>query len=201
MRKSLAVVLLALALGGMARPLHAQDAPKCKLFCAPVFVAQPGLVVTNAINKVAGASTETHFLFRFTTVIPTSIPRTALVVLTQWTPENKGSTDFNSNAPAFVYGPVVSLFDAGPVNVSVDALGVFAPSADTTASYQTNLNVEGIVSLGLGHLMKMMGSTPGPYLNGVAINALIDQQLTRLHGTGHHPVLLFLLTLPIAPMP
>ncbi len=135
MRKLFAVpFVLAVSLAGLTHTAQAQD-NKCHIICAPAFVAQPGLVVSDVINKpdLGGGitpSAETHFLARFTTVFGTAIPRTAFVALVQWTPENKGPADpttgqqFNANAPAFVYGPVFSLFDAGPVNFSLDALGV-----------------------------------------------------------------------------
>ena len=204
MRKTLALAVLA-AVAGTTHPLQAQDAPKCNFLCAPVFVAQPGLLVTNTINKPEGASTSTHFLARFTTVIPTTIPRTALVALIQWTPWNKSNptptTEFNNNAPAFVFGPVVSLFDAGPLNFSIDGLGVYGPGGEESA-YRTDFATEGIVSLSLGKMMKMRSA----YMNGVAINGLFSVGLTHLpeDADGNkqiRPNLLFLLTLPIAPLP
>ena len=218
MRRVFAVsLLLAAVTAGATAPLHAQD-NKCHIICAPVFVGQPGLVVTNALNKPvldgAGntAPTATHFLLRFTTVLPTQLNRVALVALVQWTPENKtdlpnGGTTPNANAPAFVYGPVISLFNAGPLNISIDALGVYQPGG-TASAYHTTFNMEGIAGLSLGHMLKMMngGHDAPPYLRGVAINALYDQQLTDVApdfsgNKRHTPALLFLLTLPISPLP
>src|SRR5512147_892498 len=72
-----------------AAPARAQEGG-CRIICAPVFVAQPGLVVQNSINapeldnQGTTPASETDFLLRFTTVIPTQIPRTALVALVQW---------------------------------------------------------------------------------------------------------------------
>ncbi len=216
MRKLFAVpVVLAASLVGLARPAQAQE-NKCHIICAPAFVAQPGLVVSNAINAPAApgggsVGSATHFLARFTTVFGTAIPRTAFVALVQWMPENKGATDpitgkqFNSNAPAFVYGPVFSLFDAGPVNFSLDALGVYAPGG-TSSSYHHVFAMEGIGTLSVGHMLSMMGSSPSAYMKGMAINVLYSQQLSdRLpDASGSRkltPNLLFLLTLPIAPLP
>ncbi len=211
MRKLFAVpVVLAASLVGVTRPAQAQD-NKCHIICAPAFVAQPGLVVSDVINKpdLGGGvtpSAETHFLARFTTVFGTAIPRTAFVALVQWTPENKsGPSDFNANAPAFVYGPVFSLFDAGPVNFSLDALGVYAPSAGNSA-YHHVFAMEGIGTLSVGHMMSMMGTTPSAYMKGMAINVLYSQQLSDRvpDASGSRkltPNLLFLLTMPIAPLP
>ncbi len=221
MRRLFAVSLLLAAItAGTTAPLQAQD-NKCHIICAPVFVGQPGFVVTNAFNKpvLDGAgttpNTEEHFLLRFTTVLPTQLSRVALVALVQWFPDNKTvvnpttGAEFNANSPAFVYGPVVSLFNAGPLNISVDALGVYGRNAASAGSdYHTTFNVEGIAGLSVGHMLKMMsgGHEAPPYLRGVAINALYDQQLTDLApdfaGNKHYtPALLFLLTLPISPLP
>ncbi len=221
MHKILAATAVAsLTLAGAAPQLRAQDsaAPKCHVICAPVFVAQPGVVVSDVINKPAidpsGAtgSASTHFLARFTTVIPTQIPRTAVVALVQWTPFNRNGPvnpttgkQFNSNAPAFVYGPVFDLFDPGPLNFSIDALGVYAPGG-TSSSYHHIFVMEGIAGLSVGHMMQMMGGQPSPYLKGVAINALYSQQLSDRvpDATGSKkltPNLLFLLTLPFSPLP
>ena len=219
MLKHLAVpVVLAASLAGLTRPAQAQE-NKCHIVCAPAFVAQPGIVVTDAFNRpvLDGAGDQPtaaeHFLLRFTTVLPTAIPRVALVALVQWFPDNKTvvnpatGAEFNANSPAFVYGPVISLFDAGPLNFSVDALGVYGRNAASASSdYHTTFNVEGIAGLSIGHMMKMMGSDPPAYLRGVAIDALYDQQLTdRAPDFNRNkkltPALLFLLTLPVAPMP
>ncbi len=216
MRKLFAVpLMLAVSLAGLTHTAQAQD-NKCHIICAPAFVAQPGLVVSDVINKpdLGGGitpSAETHFLARFTTVFGTAIPRTAFVALVQWTPENKGPADpttgqqFNANAPAFVYGPVFSLFDAGPVNFSLDALGVYAPSAGNSA-YHHVFAMEGIGTLSVGHMLSMMGSSPSAYMKGMAVNVLYSQQLSdRLpDASGSRkltPNLLFLLTMPIAPLP
>ncbi len=216
MRKLVAVpVVLAATLVGLARPAQAQE-NKCHVICAPVFVAQPGFVVTNTMAKPAvdasgtTAPTQEHFLLRFTTVLPTALSRVALVALVQWFPDNKstvaGGGTFNANAPAFVYGPVISLFNAGPLNLSVDALGVYGPGG-TSSAYHTTFNMEGIAGLSLGHMYKMMsGNDAPPYLRGVAINALYDQQLTDrapdvLVNKHYTPALLFLVTLPISPLP
>lgn len=194
-----------------AAPARAQEGG-CRIICAPVFVAQPGLVVQNSINapeldnQGTTPASETDFLLRFTTVIPTQIPRTALVALVQWFPSNKKAVaatgqEYNYNAPAFVYGPVVNLFTAGPVSASVDALGVYAKSGKT-GDYKHIFAMEGIAGLNLGAMMKNMG----PYLSGVSLNALYSQQISdRLPDFNGHkkltPNLLFLVTLPVAPLP
>ena len=145
-------------------------------------------------------------------MVPTQIPRTAIVALVQWTPVNHvGPVDpttgkqFNANAPAFVYGPVFDLFDPGPLSFSIDALGVYAPGG-TSSSYHHIFVMEGIAGLSVGHMMSMMGGQPSPYLKGMAINALYSQQLSDRapDATGSRkltPNLLFLLTLPFSPLP
>ncbi len=217
MRRLFAVSFLAAMAAGATAPLHAQDT-KCHIICAPAFVAQPGIVVTDAFNKpvLDGSGTTPaaaeHFLLRFTTVLPTQLSRVALVALVQWFPDNKSTTlagtTFNANSTAFVYGPVISLFNAGPLNISVDALGVYGRNAGGASDYHTTFNVEGIAGLSVGHMMSMMngGHDAPAYLRGVAINALYDQQLTDIApdfaGNKHYtPALLFLLTLPISPLP
>ena len=203
------VLLAALALGAV--PTVAQD-DDCRILCSPVFVAQPGLVVQNSLNRPTldaqgnTPSSETDFLLRFTTVIPTEIPRTALVALVQWFPFNRSvdpetGRKYNFNAPAFVYGPVFSLFSLGPLSTSLDALGVYAKSGES-GDYKHVFVMEGIATLALGEMMEDMT----PYLRGVAFNVLYSQQISDrapdFNGDRKFtPNLLFLVTLPVAPLP
>lgn len=212
MKKLVAMtIILAATVALQAAPARAQDSG-CRIICAPVFVAQPGLVVQNAINapeldaQGTTPGSETDFLLRFTTVVPTEVQRLAFVALVQWFPSNKkalaaNGQEYNYNAPAFVYGPVVNLFTAGPISASVDALGVYAKSGKT-GDYKHVFAMEGIAGLNLGSMMKTMG----PYLGGVSLNVLYSQQISdRVPDFNGHkkltPNLLFLVTLPIAPLP
>ncbi len=117
----------------------AQAQKPCSFLCAPVFVAQPGLVITNAVGKPEGATTSTNFNLRFTTVIPTELSRLALVGLAQWTPGVTG------NDPGIAYGGVITLLrpqdTGGWLDVSFDPLGVYSPAPPPTEAGESRQDI------------------------------------------------------------
>jgi len=219
MRRMIALSGILGALVGAPSMLRAQGGA-CNVLCAPVFVAQPGIVVANALNAPEvqpGQKLESSadFLFRVTTVVPTELPRIALVGIVQWTPFAKSETivgsrsvEVTTNSPSFVYGPVFQLFTAGPLGVTFDALGVFAPSGvpdddGDIAAYKHQFLLELDLNLNLGDLF---GSGASPFLRGMSAYAFLAQQMTDRpvdfrNDAVYSPVLLFGLTVPIAPLP
>lgn len=199
----------ALVLAMAASPASAQQ---CRILCAPVFVAQPGIVIANAINapEVAQgreAESSTEFLFRVTTVIPTEIPRTTLVGIVQWTPfasaNVPGEGSYKLNAPAFIYGPVFTLFQAGPLTTTFDVLGLYAPSPTGHSDYKHQLLFEFDVGLSLGN---MMGPEAPAFLRGLSLYGFLAQQMTDRpldfrQERVYSPALLFGVTIPVAPLP
>jgi hypothetical protein len=199
------LLLASLALSLAALPASAQTVP-CHLICSPRFTFQPGVLVKNAINPPATAAGDapstSDFLFRLVTVAPTTLPRTALSFALQWTPfaDRNG---FTSNAPGFTYGPVISLFSAGPLSTAVDVLGSYAPSRTSTASYRNELVLKFDVNLAAG---SMLGPRAPAYLRKVGLYGFIAQQMSGLPRDAdgdrvHAPVLMFGAVLPIAPLP
>jgi hypothetical protein len=207
-------ILLALTTTSLlvsAAPAAAQES--CRVLCRPVFVAQPGLVVSNAFNApelAAGVrpNSNTDFLFRVTTVIPTEIPRTTLVGIVQWTPFatvrlTPTAPEYTANAPAFVYGPVFTLFQAGPLTTTFDVLGLYAPSPHPNSDYKHQLLLEFDVGLSLG---SMMGPTAPPLLRSLSLYGFVAQSMTDVgrdfrNDRVYSPLLLFGVTIPIAPLP
>ncbi|MGH7699195.1 MAG: hypothetical protein ACREMJ_01545 [Gemmatimonadales bacterium] len=121
------------------------------LFREPVFVLQPGFI------KSFSDGADFHFNARFTTAIPTSIPRTTIVAIVQWTPFNDpGGTGIEANQPAFVYGPVVNVVNQRSVSFDIDALFAYAPNGTGTGSpYSHQFLVEGDLFIKLGSMMGM----------------------------------------------
>lgn len=194
-RPILAVAVVASALIGAQR---AQAQNSCRILCPPVFVAQPGLIFTNVISKPEGTSTNTDFLLRFTTVMPTEWNRLALVALTQWTPGENG------NQPAFVYGGVITLvpntMTGGWLSVTFDPLGLYSPQAGTGEhAYTHKLDLEGTVGLSLAPMMPQ-----GTWLSSLSISGLVDYIATGLGDNAtaaNRWVFLALVTVPLAPWP
>lgn len=203
--RRLPVVLAALLAAGSTAPLSAQE---CNLFCQPVFVAQPGVIIANAVNPprdAAGneAESSTEFLFRVTTVVPTTIPRTTLAGIVQWTPFAEDAAGYISNAPAFVYGPVFSLFKVGPLSTTFDVLGLYAPSPNDNSDYKHQLLLELDAGLSLG---EMMGPKAPALFRSLSLYAFLAQPMTDLPKEAdgddvYSPLLLFGVTIPIAPLP
>lgn len=188
------VVLLAGVLALSAGSAAAQT-PGCTFLCSPTLVAQPGLIVTNAINPPALASSKTDFNLRFTTVVPTALPRLSLLALFQWQPSERG------NAPAVVYGGSVNVVKpsqtGGWLGVSFDPLGVFSPAPFGNAkAYNHKLDLEGALDF---HAFQELA--PNNYFHNVSIYGLVDYLAAGVPDGSDRWVLLAGLTMPLAPWP
>ncbi|HET8655935.1 MAG TPA: hypothetical protein VFL93_10510 [Longimicrobiaceae bacterium] len=205
MRLRRALLLAPLALAFARTPASAQAAP-CHLICAPRFSFQPGAITRNAINPPATASgnaaSTSDFLFRMVTLAPTTIPRTSLSFALQWTPFATRN-GYTADAPGFTYGPVISLFHTGPLSTSFDVLGSYQPSSTSSAAYRNEFVLKFDANLAAG---SMLGAGAPPYLKKVGVYGSIAQQMSDLRRDYngeriHAPVLMFGVSLPIAPLP
>jgi hypothetical protein len=153
MRRVTVLATAALLLVSSGRPVAAQaDTTRHAWpFRAPTFVFQPGLLTSNFVDQPDGTSASTKFNFRVVTAIPTTLPRTTVVAIVQWTPWNK-TAGFNSNAPSFAYGPVFSLVNVPLVSLDFDVLGSYGPAARATdeSAYTHKLVLEADLSLKVG---------------------------------------------------
>ncbi len=189
-----ASVMLAGAFALVAGSAAAQT-PSCAFLCSPALVAQPGLIVVNAIDPPAGVDSKTDFNLRFTTVVPTALPRLALVALFQWQPSER------FNDPAIVYGGAITLVKPSDTNgwlgVSFDPLGVFSPgSFNDEKAYTHKLDLEGALDF---HLFKE--TAPDNYLHNLSLYGLVDYLAAGVPDGTDRWVLLTGLTIPIAPWP
>lgn len=166
-------------------------------FKSPVFVLQPGAVTTNFLDTPAGAESSTEFNFRVVTAIPTTIPRTAIVAIVQFTPLAK-TAGFTANAPGFVYGPVINIVNTPVLSFDFDVLGAYGPAARETdeSSYTHKLVLEGDLFLKIG---QMMSTSPQSHWRNLSLYALLANVATGLPDEASPWVLLTGLSLPIAP--
>ena len=166
------------------------------MLCSPVFVFQPGFVTGNIIDAPEGVDSETDFNFRVVTAIPTTIPRTTLVAIVQWTPFNRAD-NFTSNAPGFVYGPVFNLFNTPAIGFDFDVLGAFGPAAEAEdeSDYTHKLVLEGDLFLKIGQMMAMQNDR----WRALSIYAFLAYVATGIPSDASPWVLLTGLSLPIAP--
>ena len=146
-------VALALPLLAIASVARAQAPAETSLLKQPIFLLQPGITVSNFADVPEGEDTNTEFNFRFVTAIPTSIPRTTLVAIVQFTPAP------DANGPSVVYGPVVNLFDWRLFAIDVDAFGGYGPAAeaDDEKAYTHKLIFEGDLTFKLGAMLGFSG--------------------------------------------
>jgi hypothetical protein len=187
--------LLLLSLG--QRSAAQADKPHGWIFKQPVFVFQPGLVTTNFVDQPAGTKESTKFNFRVVTAIPTTIPRTTVVGIIQWTPWNK-TAGFNSNAPSFAFGGVFSLFNLKLVSLDFDVLDSYSPAARLTdeSSYTHKLVLEGDLSLKVG---EWITHNQKNRFHSLALYGFLANIATGLPSGSSRWVLLYGLSLPIAP--
>jgi len=141
-------------------PGTAQDRPS--LFGSPALVLQPGVV--KPLSRGAGS----EFNARFLTVIPTAIPRTALLAIVQWTPfhsvdDPDGGPSYAHNSPSFVYGPNVRIFSNDHVTLFADALFAYSPTASNPprSDYTHKFMISGDVFVHVGRLV----GGEGPWQN------------------------------------
>ena len=160
-------------------------------FRSPVFVAQPGIIHPFS----AGASTE--FNARFVTAIPLAIDRTTLVGIIQWTPFADNGVGGKANAPAFVYGPVVNVFNQKYWSFDVDGLFSYSPAATGNSDYTHKFLVEGDFFLKLGSMMNAKSNWND--LSAYAMLAYVVSGLPDGVESRDRVVLLSGLSLPLAP--
>lgn len=177
----------ALMLGGVS----AATAQEEGFFHTPVFVAQPGIIRSFS----DGASTE--FNARFVTAIPLAIDRTTLVGIIQWTPFADNAAGGNANAPAFVYGPVVNVFNKKYWSFDFDGLFSYSPAATGNSDYTHKFLVEGDFFLKLGSMLN--GNSNWNSLSAYAMLAYVVSGLPDGVETKDRLVLLSGLSLPLAP--
>jgi hypothetical protein len=199
MRSLLPPLACAVSALTLARTLPAQAASQ-PFLKAPVFVFQPGVIVTNFLDAPSNTSSQTDFNFRIVTAIPTSIPRTTLVGIVQWTPFAEvtvGGEKFKTNAPAFVYGPVFNLINTAPFSLDFDVLGSYGPAArDERQSYTHKLVLEADAVFKIGSMMMPDSKSRWHQLG---LYAFLANVATGLPEGSSRWVLLSGLTLPIAP--
>jgi hypothetical protein len=158
---------------------------------SPVFVAQPGIVHSFS----TGAPTE--FNARFVTAIPVGIDRTTLVGIIQWTPFADNAAGGKANAPAFVYGPVVNVFNQKYWSFDVDGLFAYGPAATGKSDYTHKFLVEGDFYLKLGSMMNAKSNWNA--LSAYAMLAYVTTGLPDGVEARDRMVLLSGLSLPLAP--
>jgi hypothetical protein len=188
-----------LLLGSLGRPVVAQTdtARHSWPFRAPTFVFQPGLVTSNFVDQPDGTSASTEFNFRVVTAIPTTLPRTTVVAIVQFTPWNR-TAGFNSNAPSFVYGPVFSLFDAPSLSLDFDVLGSYGPAGKSTdeSAYTHKLVLEADLALKVG---AWVTHDRASRWHSLALYVYPAYVATGLPSGSSRWVLLYGASLPIAP--
>jgi hypothetical protein len=212
-RITVTTLALVLTLG-----VTAAAAQECKILCTPVFAAQPGVVISNAINAptvdAAGNAGESsaEFLFRVVTVVPTQAPRVALVGVVQWTPFASeeivvGTTRSTAtqNAPTFVYGPVFTVFNKGPVGVTFNVLGAYGPDGTlrptnrrSAYKHQLVLEADAVVNVGAS-----LGASAPPLLRDISVYAFVAQQMSDRPvdfggNSVYAPAMLLGLSVPLA---
>jgi hypothetical protein len=181
------VATAALMLGGTSLAAAQEEG----FFHSPVFVAQPGIV--HSFSR--GASTE--FNARFVTAIPLGIDRTTLVAIIQWTPFADNGRGGKANSPAFVYGPVVNVFNQKYWGFDVDGLFAYGPAATGNSDYTHKFLVEGDFYLKLGSMMNAKSNWNG--LSAYAMLAYVTSGLPDGVESRDRMVLLSGLSLPLAP--
>lgn len=215
-----------LLLAAAVTPAQAQECKK--LFCAPAFVAQPGIAVLNAfdapVTNARGdrAPSSTELLVRVGTVIPTRAPRLSLIAVVWWIPtltsevvNASGKTiETRINAPSFLVGPSFSLLKRGPLALSFAVVDGFRPylrpdENGNVDQYRHNLILIPNASFKVGALL---GQNSVALLRNLSAYGIWQQQVTNMpfnigpdgRPTGNRaypPALFFGLTIPIAPAP
>lgn len=196
------------------RPAAKKD---CKLLCAPKFISQSGTITTNWIDspevrgsdgRVFTPDTETDFLLRLTTVIPTEIPRFSLVAIFQWTPW------VDANPPSIIYGGIINLITPeqtdGWFALNFNPLLVFSPAAEPEDErfYTHKLLPELYANVGIFNWLPK-----GNWLRSASAYGILDYVATGLPDEGDpafggtllddaDPWLVLVgLQFPIAPLP
>lgn len=210
--RNFAIVVAALAGALLAQSAQAQQefvqpaAKKdCKLLCAPKFISQSGTITTNWIDspevrgsdgRVFAPDTETDFLLRLTTVIPTEIPRFSLVAIFQWTPWADAKTnpftgktfeegEVDANPPSIIYGGIINLITpeqtGGWFALNFNPLLVFSPAAEPEDErfYTHKLLPELYANVGIFNWLPK-----GNWLRSVSAYGILDYVATGLPDEG-----------------
>jgi hypothetical protein len=160
-------------------------------FHTPVFLAQPGLVMPFSTDAT------TEFNARVVTAIPLSLKRTTLVAIVQFTPFAENAAGGKANAPGFVYGPVVNLFNERLWSFDIDGLFAYGPAATGNSDYTHKFLFEGDVYFKLGNAMNAKSQW-----NGLSLYAFLAYVVSGLPSgveSKDRMVLLAGLSLPLAP--
>ena len=184
-------LILGVATRATAQSPAAASSDREGFFRTPVFVAQPGLVTPFARDAT------TEFNARVVTAIPLSLPRTTLVAIVQFTPFADNGAGGKANAPSFVYGPVVNLFNERLWSSDLDGLFAYGPAATGTSAYTHKFLLEGDLFLKVGNALNAKGQWSG--LGVYAYLAYVVSGLPNGVETRDRLVLLSGLSLPIAP--
>ncbi len=220
---SLAVLAGVLA---VAAPANGQENrminPDCNIICSPVFVHQHSVILTDMFAAGDSVDSDTNFLMRFTTAFGTQFNPLFFAFLIQWTPFNKygEGIEGNANAPVLVYGPGFHVLGGSGAFVDMGAgadifsldllpLGVYTPSSEEPSDYTHKLVLEADAFLHIGKLLDPEGTSP--FLNAISIHGILDY-ITEAFGTfipdgtpevfePSRWVLIFGLTIPLAPIP
>jgi hypothetical protein len=211
----------------VAAPANAQNRmmnPDCNIICAPVFVHQHSVILTDMFGAGEDVESETNFLMRFTTAFGTEFNPLFFAFLVQWTPFNKidlgGGEEFTANTPVLVYGPGFHVLGGSGSFVDMGGgadifaldllpLGVYTPSSEEAAAYTHKLVLEADAFLHIGKLLDPQGNAP--FLNAISIHGILDY-ITEAFGTfipdgvpeNVEPsrwVVILGLTIPLAPIP
>ena len=199
MRRATAMVCSALLIVTSSGRAQAQSdtTRHAWIFRTPSFVLQPGLQTSNFVDRPEGTEASTDFNIRFLTAIPTTLPRTTLVGIVQWTPRNDVAGT-NQNAPSVVLGPVFRIGGVSIATLDFDVLDSYGPAARSTddAAYTHKLVLEADVALTIGALMT---HDPGSRWRSLALYGFLANVATGLPSGSSRWVLLSGLSLPIAP--
>lgn len=217
-----ASLLLAVAV----TPTAAQECKK--LFCAPAFIAQPGIAVLNAFDAPVinargdRAPSSTELLLRLGTIIPTRAPRLSVVAVVWWIPTLSSEStnaagnpvETRMNAPSFLVGPQLSLLKRGPLALSFAAVDGYRPylrpdENGNVDQYRHNLVLIPSANFRVGALL---GPNSPSLLRSLSAYGIWQQQVTNMpqnigrdgRPTGdraYPPALFFGVTIPIAPTP
>jgi hypothetical protein len=197
-------VLAILLMAVLALPARgAAQERTCSFLCAPVFVFQPGVIVTDFLDKSevspgVEADTKTEFLFRVVTAIPTAASRVTLVGIVQWTPLDERPGGGKANAPSFVYGPVFHLVDASMFSLDFDVLGSYSPAAEANDesdyTHKLVLEADGFLKIG-----QWMVADPSSRFRSLSLYAFLAYVATSIPDNASPWALLTGLSLPIAP--
>ena len=230
--KRLATLAALAGVLAVAAPANAQSRmmnPDCNIICSPVFVLQPGVIITNFISQPTdNEESNTEFLLRFTTAFGTQFNPLFFAFLVQWTPSASpsaltGTEGSKANSLVLVAGPGFHVLGGGGAFLDMGGasrifaldllpLGVYtlvSSAAVSESDYTWKLALEADFFFNFGKLIDP--NNKAPYINGSNIYVILDY-ITSWFGDINPPdtpsefeasrwVLLIGATLPFAPIP